>query len=143
MRAVLLQNAEWQQAGALRPGDAVAELGRRQLLPMHRQLVLSRWRLCPCDRDTECVDGNQNGSVHVSSRIAFEPSVMRLRESLGLAKSATPPGGLSIASPSVRRQVPHFSCTAWCRCVDRKSTRLNSSHLGISYAVFCLKKKNN
>src|ERR1017187_1277638 len=25
---------------------------------------------------------------------------------------------------------------------DRKSTRLNSSHRGISYAVFCLKKKN-
>src|SRR5262245_62723913 len=25
---------------------------------------------------------------------------------------------------------------------DRKSTRLNSSHLGISYAVYCLKKKN-
>src|SRR5437899_8881471 len=29
-----------------------------------------------------------------------------------------------------------------CRPRDRKSTRLNSSHLGISYAVFCLKKKN-
>src|SRR2546426_2597722 len=31
-----------------------------------------------------------------------------------------------------------------CRCqeaADRKSTRLNSSHLVISYAVFCLKKK--
>src|SRR5471030_2909543 len=28
-------------------------------------------------------------------------------------------------------------------CGDRKSTRLNSSHLGISYAVFCLKKKKN
>src|SRR5437899_8099487 len=28
----------------------------------------------------------------------------------------------------------------WSR-PDRKSTRLNSSHLGISYAVFCLKKK--
>src|SRR5437899_12585602 len=27
------------------------------------------------------------------------------------------------------------------RSLDRKSTRLNSSHLGISYAVFCLKKK--
>src|ERR1039458_10556491 len=27
--------------------------------------------------------------------------------------------------------------------IDRKSTRLNSSHLGISYAAFCLKKKNN
>src|ERR1035438_10632926 len=44
-----------------------------------------------------------------------------------------------------------FGCCrlSWCdgRCVqgpgtysDRKSTRLNSSHLGISYAVFCLKK---
>src|SRR5262245_64072068 len=29
------------------------------------------------------------------------------------------------------------------REVDRKSTRLNSSHLGISYAVFCLKKKKD
>src|SRR5262245_34644732 len=28
-----------------------------------------------------------------------------------------------------------------CGYLDRKSTRLNSSHLGISYAVFCLKKK--
>src|SRR2546430_9775644 len=29
------------------------------------------------------------------------------------------------------------------RSADRKSTRLNSSHSQISYAVFCLKKKNN
>src|SRR3712207_6879259 len=28
-----------------------------------------------------------------------------------------------------------------CRAPDRKSTRLNSSHANISYAVFCLKKK--
>src|SRR3712207_8983335 len=28
-----------------------------------------------------------------------------------------------------------------CTCADRKSTRLNSSHANISYAVFCLKKK--
>src|SRR3712207_7529392 len=38
--------------------------------------------------------------------------------------------------------------TAWLaqlnreRLVDRKSTRLNSSHANISYAVFCLKKKH-
>src|SRR3712207_7636369 len=30
---------------------------------------------------------------------------------------------------------------AFVRVVDRKSTRLNSSHANISYAVFCLKKK--
>src|SRR3712207_6859264 len=29
------------------------------------------------------------------------------------------------------------------RLLDRKSTRLNSSHANISYAVFCLKKKNS
>src|SRR4051812_49952320 len=29
------------------------------------------------------------------------------------------------------------------RPLDRKSTRLNSSHMSISYAVFCLKKKKN
>src|ERR1039458_2088770 len=34
---------------------------------------------------------------------------------------------------------PIFSVDQFHR--DRKSTRLNSSHLGISYAVFCLKKK--
>src|SRR5437899_6928492 len=32
-------------------------------------------------------------------------------------------------------------CAAAGTEIDRKSTRLNSSHLGISYAVFCLKKK--
>src|ERR1035441_1273079 len=32
-------------------------------------------------------------------------------------------------------------CEICAICGDRKSTRLNSSHLGISYAVFCLKKK--
>src|SRR5439155_12367855 len=35
---------------------------------------------------------------------------------------------------------------SWCArasvTIDRKSTRLNSSHVAISYAVFCLKKKN-
>src|SRR3989442_6380570 len=32
---------------------------------------------------------------------------------------------------------------AWVVTIDRKSTRLNSSHVRISYAVFCLKKKTN
>src|SRR3712207_7384127 len=32
--------------------------------------------------------------------------------------------------------------SSWITGEDRKSTRLNSSHANISYAVFCLKKKN-
>src|SRR5206468_11813805 len=35
-----------------------------------------------------------------------------------------------------------LSARAYHRILDRKSTRLNSSHDQISYAVFCLKKKN-
>src|SRR5438876_7629132 len=35
-----------------------------------------------------------------------------------------------------------FACKHAIRKIDRKSTRLNSSHPSISYAVFCLKKKN-
>src|SRR5699024_11698560 len=34
-----------------------------------------------------------------------------------------------------------FSDDLWVVIQDRKSTRLNSSHVSISYAVFCLKKK--
>src|SRR3712207_8816589 len=38
----------------------------------------------------------------------------------------------------------HFEAGAVAvRRIDRKSTRLNSSHANISYAVFCLKKKKN
>src|SRR3712207_8737113 len=45
-----------------------------------------------------------------------------------------------------RQQEQHRSRRAGGGCRggrDRKSTRLNSSHANISYAVFCLKKKNN
>src|SRR5215475_3562623 len=42
-----------------------------------------------------------------------------------------------------RRTPPGSSPTAPGRSQDRKSTRLNSSHVQISYAVFCLKQKND
>src|SRR3712207_6903445 len=37
--------------------------------------------------------------------------------------------------------IPHFAVEFLPGQLDRKSTRLNSSHANISYAVFCLKKK--
>src|SRR5690348_17783151 len=55
--------------------------------------------------------------------------------------------------PALRADTGPFSLLSWRPCVppapfflprltrDRKSTRLNSSHPSISYAVFCLKKK--
>src|SRR5690606_40948993 len=38
---------------------------------------------------------------------------------------------------------PHYATNQNREDLDRKSTRLNSSHVKISYAVFCLKKKNS
>src|SRR5437868_13152561 len=49
--------------------------------------------------------------------------------------SAWAHAGCSFVSGQRRNAVPITT--------DRKSTRLNSSHVSISYAVFCLKKKNN
>src|SRR5262245_62582275 len=40
-----------------------------------------------------------------------------------------------------RHRVRGLDAARQLHALDRKSTRLNSSHLGISYAVFCLKKK--
>src|SRR5256885_15749776 len=47
-----------------------------------------------------------------------------------------------IRSSSAREGIAPSILGGRCRR-DRKSTRLNSSHLVISYAVFCLKKKKN
>src|SRR5689334_23545042 len=50
-----------------------------------------------------------------------------------------------LGEPATEQFVGRRDLTHWSRpvrpLVDRKSTRLNSSHSSISYAVFCLKKK--
>src|SRR5205814_6533128 len=60
------------------------------------------------------------------------------RRSSDLSWSSAPVPATFLRISSKRRS--SGSCW-WSRRPDRKSTRLNSSHLGISYAVFCLKKK--
>src|SRR5260221_9931655 len=44
--------------------------------------------------------------------------------------------------PALGALLPLFLAAQFLAVLDRKSTRLNSSHTVISYAVFCLKKKN-
>src|SRR5256885_9285002 len=52
------------------------------------------------------------------------------------------PGSVYPVSGRFLAQSRQLPGTPWT-ITDRKSTRLNSSHLVISYAVFCLKKKKN
>src|SRR5256885_8601422 len=55
----------------------------------------------------------------------------------GVAAAALPPAKVAVFMIIARRR----RAAATIRHPDRKSTRLNSSHLVISYAGFCLKKK--
>src|SRR5690348_18207536 len=54
-------------------------------------------------------------------------------------------GGGRVCVPASGRTASHRSMPSkqYRLVADRKSTRLNSSHPSISYAVFCLKKKKN
>src|SRR3712207_8381148 len=60
------------------------------------------------------------------------PRLPRVRLSGGAMTDSSRSSGVRFSAPR-NRGVPG----------DRKSTRLNSSHANISYAVFCLKKKKN
>src|SRR5438876_7812970 len=62
------------------------------------------------------------------SRLVYQREITPLRKSGALIEVVSQPGA---------RQLDEGAA------LDRKSTRLNSSHPSISYAVFCLKKKKN
>src|SRR5436853_5483400 len=80
--------------------------------------AISRWRSAIAS----------SSSISSSERIAAKVPLCRKR---------------SARDGSRKRGRTSRSSTCAKGCSDRKSTRLNSSHLGISYAVFCLKKKND
>src|SRR5205807_4106514 len=63
----------------------------------------------------------------------------------GISASSKPATNMGIGATRPQRfnsQRARMNFVSGRRERDRKSTRLNSSHLVISYAVFCLKKKN-
>src|SRR3712207_6995124 len=57
-----------------------------------------------------------------------------------LYKSGHDVTGSDLKESPYTRRLEEMGVTVY---IDRKSTRLNSSHANISYAVFCLKKKTN
>src|SRR2546422_11225955 len=82
-------------------------------------------------------------SLHDALPISATSLAIGLRSIGGSCQSSSP--STLLEKPS-RRHFPFIR--PCCRCLrgsgrDRKSTRLNSSHGYISYAVFCLKKKNH
>src|SRR2546426_7263311 len=74
-----------------------------------------------------------------------KPTAAALRSALAMYQTvATPsPTGPGRVGTRVMDMVDFTRNDPFLADGDRKSTRLNSSHLVISYAVFCLKKKNS
>src|SRR5207245_10814553 len=72
----------------------------------------------------------------------FRSAHPRRRERSGRRPGGRAPAGRRLPrnGPGQSRRI-HRDCPGPFRGRDRKSTRLNSSHGSISYAVFCLKKK--
>src|SRR5256885_9649619 len=75
-------------------------------------------------------------SLHDALPISATDGSRAERGTLRADRAVPGPGALSSGRPAAVFRSPRQS-----RDGDRKSTRLNSSHLVISYAVFCLKKK--
>src|SRR5438445_13430014 len=91
--------------------NSATPAGQKEIYP-RKMLPVSSLEVAPTIHDALAAGG---------AVVALESAVI----THGLPKAA--------AMEAVARQ--------WDACADRKSTRLNSSHANISYAVFCLKKK--
>src|SRR3712207_8798999 len=61
---------------------------------------------------------------------------------VGLSATALAIPLVAVMPEEAQARTPFRGVDVRPRAEDRKSTRLNSSHANISYAVFCLKKKN-
>src|SRR2546426_8767888 len=75
--------------------------------------------------------GGRPDLLLLAGRVAARLDTLQQGTALALFDEVASTGGQGAAAPAAELE--------WAR--DRKSTRLNSSHLVISYAVFCLKKK--
>src|SRR5207253_10560286 len=106
-----------------------------------------------CPSETDCISSTVMLAVPAARCPLPAVSPVTTLLLFFLIETGTP----DISTLSLHDALPICAITAWTRsrpatscssvgrrgtgCGDRKSTRLNSSHVAISYAVFCLKKK--
>src|SRR5690606_40072593 len=82
--------------------------------------------------------GDPDSVLHRLPVTALEELHFRARTLVGAAPSTPHPSGRVSERPWLHAAT--LERAAFARRQDRKSTRLNSSHVKISYAIFCLKK---
>src|SRR5690625_7096032 len=89
---------------------------------------------------------DNNSSLNVITSPVSGASISVTAFAASIEQNDSPSVTVSIGKGSKKLTSPKSSCPFGDKPilifpVDRKSTRLNSSHVAISYAVFCLKKK--
>src|SRR5437762_5090994 len=92
----------------------------------------------------ESAKRGSNGLLRISEvarRVGISSSALRAWEALGLVSPQRTRSRYRLFNESDVRLLQRAIFLRRARGLDRKSTRLNSSHRCISYAVFCLKKK--
>src|SRR3712207_8463662 len=93
---------------------------------------------------TEIYTLSLHGALPISPSVGSGPrvaSIGSITVGISAAESGDRSAGVGSAAPVGTTSSPYRSLTSRTG-LDRKSTRLNSSHANISYAVFCLKQKN-
>src|SRR3712207_3721688 len=128
-------------------------LSLHDALPISERPLLDRWALATLAEVTEGVtaaleDFDTQGAGRLLAQFVDDLSNWYVRRSRRRFWDGDPAalGTLHEVLDGLTRLLapftPFVTDEVWSRA-DRKSTRLNSSHANISYAVFCLKKKND
>src|SRR3712207_837499 len=124
-----------------------------------RQMKINKWTRRDTDRGiappektaeeasgaSQPPDGLSEAGIREALRDVRDPEIGRDLVSLNMVRGIEIADGavtVGVALTTAGCPLKHRITTDVRDRLDRKSTRLNSSHANISYAVFCLKKKN-
>src|SRR2546430_6593618 len=89
-----------------------------------------------------CLSSGLSSFFFFNDTATTEIYTLSLHDALPIFGRKLPPGGSAGSGQDTYVESSWYCDSFQLRCpLDRKSTRLNSSHSQISYAVFCLKKK--
>src|SRR5690606_39619504 len=106
-----------------------------------------QWRGCGSSAWVSPSDSERGSPSQVTREITTVPRIATFRRSTTPTTDRPQRVDESLQAAEAQlgdhRQDRHRQATDEHQDLDRKSTRLNSSHVKISYAVFCLKKKKH